>query len=526
MACSPGTVEEWERPCPSVLVRKPLPSVPLTSSSVQEGQKVCTGLWGSEKEQGTCTVNPLATAHTGELPVPRSVYTVEPTASCRAKSYEMVLGLRVRGRGAPRAPGERGPGRGDSDRSTEAGFTERLGTGHCDSASRRVTDSSQQLREVGFIIHVSQKRKMGLKHFSDGCGAHRWGAVSGSGQPRLWSPLPGPCVGITGSSNIVGPNPLFYQRGGCSSGRGVCLKIMWKVLAENARNLVIRLSSPGPQRGWHPEGWRCLLPHGTTSLAGPGRRVATSSCPRMAPSLPPLSLVLWGALLWASFLPGRAWGARTFTLGVLGPWDCDPIFARALPSVAAQLAVDRANRDPSLLPGSRLASVVLPTGCDAPQALATFLAHENTVAAFVGPVNPGYCPAAALLAQGWGKTLFSWACGVPEGGGELVPTLPPAAHVLLSVMKHFGWARVAIVSSHQDIWVATARQVALTLRTHGLPVVLETSLGPGEQGAAEVLKQLWGMDGLKSKCTRCPPPGGSLSLTRLPRGFPPHQTPG
>ncbi|KAK2497391.1 hypothetical protein MC885_010991, partial [Smutsia gigantea] len=246
-----------------------------------------------------------------------------------------------------------------------------------------------------------------------------------------------------------------------------------------------------------------------------------------APFLPLLSVVLWGALLWASSFPDLARGTGTFTLGVLGPWDCDPIFARALPSVAAQLAVDRANQDSSLVLGSRLASVVLPTGCDTPHALATFLAHRNTVAAFVGPVNPGYCAAAALLAQGWGKTLFSWVCGAPEGGGELVPTLPSAAHVLLSVMRHFGWARVAIVSSHQDIWVATAQQVAMTLRTHGLPVGLVTSLGPGEQGATEGHRILGYREGLKASLSPLPPVvvlcmhsallGGSEQTTLLSR---------
>ncbi|XP_053756604.1 guanylate cyclase D-like [Panthera pardus] len=246
-----------------------------------------------------------------------------------------------------------------------------------------------------------------------------------------------------------------------------------------------------------PHSWYRMLPHGKTCLSCQGPWGSTLSHPRTAFFPPLLSVVLWGAILWAGFLPDPALGSGTFTLGVLGPWDCDPIFARALPSVAAQLAVDRANQDSSLVLGSRLASVVLATGCDTPHALATFLAHKNTVAAFVGPVNPGYCQAAALLAQGWGKTLFSWACGAPEGGGELVATLPSAAHVLLSIMRHFGWARVAIVSSHQDIWVATARQVAVTLRTHGLPVGLVTSLGPGEQGATEVLEQLCRVDGLK-----------------------------
>lgn len=164
--------------------------------------------------------------------------------------------------------------------------------------------------------------------------------------------------------------------------------------------------------------------------------------------------------------------------------------------------------------------MVLPTGCDTAHVLATFLTHENTVDAFGGPVNPGFCPAAALLAQSWGKTLFFWACGAPEGGGELAPTLPSAAHVLLSIMRHFGWAHMAIVSSHQDIWRYTTRQVAMTLRTHGLPVRLVTSLGPGEQGVTEVVKQLCGVDGLKGKC----PPTGSLDFTwplRASHGFHP-----
>lgn len=42
--------------------------------------------------------------------------------------------------------------------------------------------------------------------------------------------------------------------------------------------------------------------------------------------------------------PAEAW----FRVGVVGPWGCDPLFAKALPSVAAQLAVNRINKDPSL----------------------------------------------------------------------------------------------------------------------------------------------------------------------------------
>lgn len=52
-------------------------------------------------------------------------------------------------------------------------------------------------------------------------------------------------------------------------------------------------------------------------------------------------------LLCLGFLasPGQA---AWFRVGVVGPWECDPLFAKALPHVAAQLAVNRINRDPSL----------------------------------------------------------------------------------------------------------------------------------------------------------------------------------
>ncbi|XP_041909995.1 guanylate cyclase D-like [Arvicola amphibius] len=239
-----------------------------------------------------------------------------------------------------------------------------------------------------------------------------------------------------------------------------------------------------------------IAPHRKTRLPCQSRWGLTVRHLRKASSISVLTVVFWG-VLWADSLSPPAWARETFILGVLGPWDCDPIFAKALPSMAAQLAVDRVNQDASLLLGSHLDFKVIPTGCDTPHALATLVAHKDTVAAFVGPANPGYCPAAALLAQGWGKSLFSWACGAPVGGGALVPTLPSAVHVLLSVMRYFGWARLAIVSSHQDIWLATAQQLATAFRAHGLSIGLLTSLGPGEKEATEVCKQLHSVRGLK-----------------------------
>lgn len=61
-------------------------------------------------------------------------------------------------------------------------------------------------------------------------------------------------------------------------------------------------------------------------------------------------------LVWLLPCPAQA---AWFQVGVVGPWGCDPLFAKALPSVAAQLAVNRINRDPSLSYGTTFDYVVL-----------------------------------------------------------------------------------------------------------------------------------------------------------------------
>lgn len=74
--------------------------------------------------------------------------------------------------------------------------------------------------------------------------------------------------------------------------------------------------------------------------------------PNLPPSLTPLSfcgLLRFLFILLASLclLPCPT-QAAWFRVGVVGPWGCDPLFAKALPSVAAQLAVNRINKDASL----------------------------------------------------------------------------------------------------------------------------------------------------------------------------------
>ncbi|XP_030018113.1 retinal guanylyl cyclase 2 isoform X2 [Sphaeramia orbicularis] len=166
-----------------------------------------------------------------------------------------------------------------------------------------------------------------------------------------------------------------------------------------------------------------------------------------------------------------------FRVGVLGPWGCDPIFAKALPSVAAQLAVNRINKDPSLSFAHTFEYIVLQEPCETSRALEAFVGFHTKASAYIGPSNPGYCDSASMLTKGWNKALFPWGCvGYEMDNVRSHPTfarsMPRPTWVLLNMMKYFKWAQVAIISSSEDIWVETATKVADSLRSHGLPVRL------------------------------------------------------
>uniref|UniRef100_A0A672PM30 Guanylate cyclase n=1 Tax=Sinocyclocheilus grahami TaxID=75366 RepID=A0A672PM30_SINGR len=50
-------------------------------------------------------------------------------------------------------------------------------------------------------------------------------------------------------------------------------------------------------------------------------------------------------LVMLSYLPCEAWGT-TFKISIVGPWACDPMYSKALPDLAARLAMSRINKDP------------------------------------------------------------------------------------------------------------------------------------------------------------------------------------
>ncbi|CAL8360912.1 unnamed protein product [Merluccius merluccius] len=184
-----------------------------------------------------------------------------------------------------------------------------------------------------------------------------------------------------------------------------------------------------------------------------------------------------------------------FKVGVLGPWNCDPLYSRALPSVAAKLAVERINEDFSLDLGLKMDFVVLQEPCETSKALTTFVYYEKMADAFIGPTNTGYCTAATLLATNWDKAIFSYGCVNYELDKDttyptFARTLPSPFRVLFMVLKYFRWANIGIVSSNEDIWVEAARKLANALRRQGLPVGIVTSMGTNETEVERTMQRI------------------------------------
>uniref|UniRef100_A0A8C6KY44 Guanylate cyclase n=1 Tax=Nothobranchius furzeri TaxID=105023 RepID=A0A8C6KY44_NOTFU len=184
-----------------------------------------------------------------------------------------------------------------------------------------------------------------------------------------------------------------------------------------------------------------------------------------------------------------------FKVGVLGPWNCDPIYYKALPTVAARLAVSRINEDINLDLGLTMDFIILQESCETSKALTAYIYYDKSADAFIGSTNPGYCITASLLAKNWGKALFSYSCVSCEldrniGYPTYARTVPFPVDVLFTVFKHYRWASSVVISSNEDQWIDTAWGVASALRRKGLLVGLVTAMGLNETEVESTLMKI------------------------------------
>ncbi|XP_005927321.1 retinal guanylyl cyclase 2 isoform X1 [Haplochromis burtoni] len=218
------------------------------------------------------------------------------------------------------------------------------------------------------------------------------------------------------------------------------------------------------------------------------------------PALPFYNFLLW-VLLGVLTFPCCV-RCLIFKVGVLGPWNCDPVFYKALPAAAARLAVSRINGDAALDLGLKMDFIIVQEPCETSKALTAYIYYEGIADGLVGPTNPGYCVAASLLARNWHKALFSYGCVAYElesatAYPTFTRTVPFPTDVLFVVLKHFRWASVLVVSSNEDIWIDTAVRVASALRSKGLPVRLVGSMGVNETEVESTMRKIQDAGGVR-----------------------------
>uniref|UniRef100_A0A665UKZ7 Guanylate cyclase n=1 Tax=Echeneis naucrates TaxID=173247 RepID=A0A665UKZ7_ECHNA len=199
-------------------------------------------------------------------------------------------------------------------------------------------------------------------------------------------------------------------------------------------------------------------------------------------------------LLMFSFLPCQGW-ATTFKVALVGPWKCDLLYSKALPDLAARLAISRINKNPYLNKGYWYDYTLINEECKSSRGLAHFGELEGYGAAFLGPANPGYCSSAALYAKEWDVGILSWGCLKPNmDKGRMYPTflrpLPLSSRVLFSVLRFFRWAHVAIISEESDLWEATGQELASSLRALGLPVNPVVTMKSDKDGPRRALTKV------------------------------------
>uniref|UniRef100_A0A8C5GRV1 Guanylate cyclase n=1 Tax=Gouania willdenowi TaxID=441366 RepID=A0A8C5GRV1_GOUWI len=179
----------------------------------------------------------------------------------------------------------------------------------------------------------------------------------------------------------------------------------------------------------------------------------------------------------------------TFKLALIGPWSCDPLFSRAMPTAAANLALSRLRSDAGL---SYWYDVkLLDEDCSASKALTELGDMEGYGHAYIGPFNPTLCHAASLFAEHWEAGLASPGC--LDSDWPNLPPLTPPTKVLFTVLRFFRWAHVGVVTAPSDLWKSTGQELASALQALGLPagpvVTMETRKKGGPRKALEVIRE-------------------------------------
>ncbi|XP_070568265.1 atrial natriuretic peptide receptor 1-like isoform X2 [Ptychodera flava] len=179
------------------------------------------------------------------------------------------------------------------------------------------------------------------------------------------------------------------------------------------------------------------------------------------------------------------------TVGVLLPWTGSwPIGSRIAGAIS--IALEKINNNDTLLPNRTLTFVWNDTQCSAKMCLSEIVDLWRGIPnlhAFIGPGCDVACEPAGLLASSWRIPMISWGCASPilsddKEYSTFVRTTGPywkTGPMIIAVMEHFNWQRVAILSSTEHVWQLTSHVIKLDLQDHGIDISVFHSFDPGSE---------------------------------------------
>ncbi|XP_055006373.1 guanylate cyclase 2G isoform X2 [Boleophthalmus pectinirostris] len=151
---------------------------------------------------------------------------------------------------------------------------------------------------------------------------------------------------------------------------------------------------------------------------------------------------------------------KKILIGFQAPWNVSYPFSALRLGAAIQIAVEKVNKNPSILGNYSLDFVFTDTQCDPKASLGGFIHQvwKENVSALFGPACPEEAEVTGLIASTWNIPMFGFVgqsskldnSYVYDSYVKIVPPLKRSAEVLVKTLEFFGWRYVAMIGGGLD----------------------------------------------------------------------------
>lgn len=174
-------------------------------------------------------------------------------------------------------------------------------------------------------------------------------------------------------------------------------------------------------------------------------------------------------------------------IGVLVPmtgyWPIGKTSASAI-----TIAVDKINRDPTLLLGYNMTFLWNDSMCLAAEGLNQAVEFRiSGVDAIIGDGCDIICEPAAILAASWNLPMISWGCessklsekSIYSTFARTVGSFSKMGGLFMSVLGYFKWKSIGIIASTESIWQLAMTGLMKVFLQHDIDIRYIHTLNPG-----------------------------------------------